>query len=422
LLPRGGLSGGFFDHTATLISTGTSGADNGTVLIAGGFDNDGIPQSAAELYDPARRTFRPTANKMTTTRAWQTATFLAPNLVSALKGQILITGGYAVNSVGALRPLNTAELFNPATNKFTAIPHHMNEARGRHGAILLGNGKVLIFGGFGFPALFLADAEIFDPATETFTPTNSVSCPAAKPSVTSPPGCMVDTAYGQTPILLSNGQVMITGGFTNVRAAELFDPESKTFTASPAIPLASRRGLSAGQDGYTATMLADGKHVLVAGGVAWLAIQQSAELFDASRGSAVGIGLMFSSFAGATATTLPHGRTLFTGGSTGEELGGPTNTAQLFDYSKTSFLCPNGGQPISNPPFPPCSTSLHDQRWFHTATLLPFGAEAGHVVIAGGDVGLPESPTAELFNATNGDTGGEFVTSQSGRLRQCSKV
>ncbi|MBV8454393.1 MAG: hypothetical protein JOZ29_19280 [Deltaproteobacteria bacterium] len=395
---RGRLSGGYFSHTATLIDTGSSGSDNGMVLVAGGFNSIGIPQSAAELYDPAKGTFTPTTSKMMTPRALQTATFLAPDVVSALRGQILITGGYSQNSFGVLRPQNTTELFNPATNKFTALPNSMKEARANHSAILLRSGKVLILGGSGFPSPALADAEIFDPMTKTFTPTNSVPCPAATPNVTSPPGCMLDTAYGQTPILLSNGQVIVTGGFTHVRAVELFDPTSKKFSALAATPLGGRRGLKVDQDGYTATMLADGSHVLVAGGVAWGAIQQSAELFDATHGAVAGIGLMLSSFAAATATTLPDKRILFTGGSAGEKLGSATNSAQLFDYSTTSFLCPDGSRPAPNSFLPPCSSRLHDARWFHTATMLPRGADAGQVLIAGGDIGEPESPTAELFN------------------------
>ena len=70
--------------------------------------------------------FSATANAMTTGCAFAQATFLDPNVVSALKGQIpFITGGLGTNDF----PQNTAELFNPVTNQFTAIANPMKEAR-----------------------------------------------------------------------------------------------------------------------------------------------------------------------------------------------------------------------------------------------------------------------------------------------------
>jgi N-acetylneuraminic acid mutarotase len=388
----GSLSTGFFDHTATLIDTGVSGADNGMVLIAGGFGSSGNPQDAAELYNPASGLFIPTANTMTATRAFATATFLDPNVVSALKGQILITGGYDSNSFAQ----NTAELFNPATNQFTAVSNPMNDRRVLHGAILLQNGKVLIFGGAG-----RADAEIFDPVTQTFTSTNSSTCPAGDTNQSVPAGCMIDDGSGQIPILLSNGQVMITGGFSHVRGVEFFDPSTNLFNVSPATPIASREGLGS-EGGYSVTLLDDGSHVLVAGGASWFATQQAAELYDASKGTVAGLGFTLSSFANATATVLQNNRVLFAGGNAGEQIGEATNSAELFDNPTTSFLCPDGSQPVFNPPSPPCPTTLHDARWFHTSTLMPSGPEAGQVLIAGGDAGPPAIPTAELYNPSNG--------------------
>ena len=108
----------------------------------------------------------------------------------------------------------------------------MNEARAFHGAVLLKNGKVLLFGGRVHFSPGLADAEIFDPATETFTPTNSAACPGATFPANPPAGCMIDTAYGQQGVLLSDGTVMITGGFKSVRGVEFFDPNTNTFNLS----------------------------------------------------------------------------------------------------------------------------------------------------------------------------------------------
>ena len=268
---KGPLIGGAFDHQAVLINAGASGADNGMVLVAGGFDSSGNPQATAMLYNPATGTFSATANSMTATRAFFTATFLDPAVVSAHGGEIFIAGG----DEGGLPTgrIGTAELFDPTTNTFTAISAPMNEGRAFHSAVLLKNGKVLLFGGRVSFNTGLADAEIFDPATETFTPTNSAACPGATFPANPPAGCMIDKAYGQQGVLLSDGTVMITGGFKTVRGVEFFDPNTNTFNLSTtAAPLAYRRGLGMpGPDdgGYTATLLPDGDHVLIAGGAPW---------------------------------------------------------------------------------------------------------------------------------------------------------
>src|SRR5208283_1045512 len=205
---KGPLTGGSFDHQAVLINTGASGADNGMVLVAGGFDSSGNPQNTAMLYNPATGMFTATS-PMTTTRAFFSATFLDPAVVSAHGGEILIAGGDG----GGLPTNNTgtAELFDPTTNTFSAISAPMKEARAFQGAVLLKNGKVLLYGGRVHFNPGLADAEIFDPATETFTPTNSAACPAATFPANPPAGCMIDLAYGQQGVLLSDGTVMITG-------------------------------------------------------------------------------------------------------------------------------------------------------------------------------------------------------------------
>jgi Abnormal spindle-like microcephaly-assoc'd, ASPM-SPD-2-Hydin/Galactose oxidase, central domain len=400
---KGPLTGGFFDHQAVLINTGASGADNGMVLVAGGFDSSGNPQNAAALYNPATGMFTATS-PMTTTRAFFTATFLDPAVVSAHGGEILIAGGDG----GGLPTNNTgtAELFDPTTNTFTAIAAPMKEARAFHGAMLLKNGKVLLYGGRVHFNPGLADAEIFDPATETFTPTNSAACPGATFPANPPAGCMIDLAYGQQGVLLSDGTVMITGGFKSVRGVEFFDPNTNTFNLSAtAAPLAYRRGLGMpGPDGggYTATLLPDGDHVLVAGGAPCYDFLNTAELYDASQASVAGLGFMVSSFAGAASAALPGGRILLTGGASGEQLGGATTSAELFDFPSTSFLCPDGSTPMDNPQMP-CSITMNDERFLHTATLIPSGADAGQVLLAGGDQGSTGgSPTAELFNPAAG--------------------
>jgi hypothetical protein len=84
---------------------------------------------------------------MTTTRANHTATLL-PN------GTVLVAGGYSSSST-----LSSAEIYNPATGTWTATAS-MATARYAHTVTLLPNGSVLVAGGFGSGGS-LSSAEIY---------------------------------------------------------------------------------------------------------------------------------------------------------------------------------------------------------------------------------------------------------------------
>jgi hypothetical protein len=102
----------------------------------------------------------PAQNTLNTGRSGHTSTLL-------LSGQVLVVGGQ--NSGGTA--LASAELYDPATCSFTNLAAALSTARAGHTATRLSDGRVLIVGGTstGAPAGALADAEIFDPATGAFT-------------------------------------------------------------------------------------------------------------------------------------------------------------------------------------------------------------------------------------------------------------
>jgi uncharacterized protein YjbI with pentapeptide repeats len=183
----GGTSGTINNHTATLL---TSGPNSGKVLITGGKGATGNPVNTTLLYDPATNSFSagPTMNDA---REFHTATVLpsGPNA-----GKIVIAGGRKSVS-GVLTALATAELYDPATNSFTAIPGAMTGARFGHTASVF-NGKVLLAGGVG-PS-DLSSAELYDPSAASapyFTPTGSLG-----------------TARTNAVAFPFNGGIMIAGG------------------------------------------------------------------------------------------------------------------------------------------------------------------------------------------------------------------
>src|SRR6266403_1067717 len=116
--------------------------------------------SAQAQHNPG--TFTATGS-LTTARGHDSATLLN-------NGQVLITGG--ASSIGFL---SSAELYNPEIGTFTATGS-MATARFLNTATLLNNGEVLITGGVGNydGPDYLSSAELYNPATGTFTATGSL--------------------------------------------------------------------------------------------------------------------------------------------------------------------------------------------------------------------------------------------------------
>jgi hypothetical protein len=92
----------------------------------------------------------------------------------------------------------------------------MATARYGHKATGLADGTVLVVGGFGVSE-YPANVEIYDPATDTFSPTGSLA--TARNS---------HTATG-----LDDGTVLVVGGFNQttgaLASAEIYDPATGTW-------------------------------------------------------------------------------------------------------------------------------------------------------------------------------------------------
>jgi hypothetical protein len=84
-------------------------------------------------------------------------------------GTVLIAGGQG--SSGAI--LASAEIYNPATGTFSSAGS-LNSARSEHVAGTLADGKVLVAGGFETANAITSTAEIYDPATGKFSAAGSM--------------------------------------------------------------------------------------------------------------------------------------------------------------------------------------------------------------------------------------------------------
>jgi hypothetical protein len=110
---------------------------SGMVLMAGGEDVNEISTSKAELYNPATGKYTATGN-MPSNRQEQAAVLLP-------SGSVLVVGGNNVTANNTT-PLASCATYNPATGKWAAAST-MNNARADHTATLLHNGRVLATGG-----------------------------------------------------------------------------------------------------------------------------------------------------------------------------------------------------------------------------------------------------------------------------------
>lgn len=348
-------------HTATLLS-------NGKVLIAGGVEA-GADGAVAELFDSRTASFSITGS-MNTARLGATATVLAD-------GRVLFTGGSdqpagCIDQGGFLRILNTAEIYDPTTETFRTTGS-MVVPRVSHTATLLGDGQVLITGGIdrhGGGGGAVADAELYDPATGTFS---SIG------------GLHTDRAQ-HTATLLGNGDVLIAGGWNGHRAdaaddppwdplfAELYKPASHAFVVTST--------MSTTRIGHTAVRLADGR-ILMLGGVPKLqnideqpADPEYAEFYDSVANSFSPLAGFRRSRQGYTATLLSIGKVLLVGG---QELGTSSRTAELLNVVRDSSVV---------------TGELVAARSNHTATLLL----DGRVLVTGGtDSNGNVLATAELY-------------------------
>jgi hypothetical protein len=213
------------------------GPNAGKVLIAGGFDANG-PTTTVDLYDPTMESFAPGAYPMSAPRS-------VAVVVRLNDGRVLFTGGEA-GAPGSPKPLATADLYDPATGRFT--PLSMTSTRASHSAVVLPDGKVLVAGGQDDHFNPLATAELFDPATNTFAPA-SMNLPAAR------------TYVGAA--LLPSGKALLAGGFSmggDATHGEIYDPMTSVFSLT-ASPLSQARAIP------SVTRLNDGR-VLIAGGQA----------------------------------------------------------------------------------------------------------------------------------------------------------
>jgi WD40 repeat protein len=314
--------------------------------------------TAAELYDPATGTFSPTGS-LSVTRGAATATLLRD-------GRVLVAGGYNCASAGQDGTWASAELYDPATGVFSPTGS-LTAPRSQHSATLLADGRVLIAGGLTGSSASTGGITLValrTVATDSFLASAEIYDPAT--GTFQATGSMTSPHRGHTATLLEDGRVLVVGNggesSPSGKIADLYDPATGTFTRTGS--------MKAGRWLHTATLLPDG-HVLVLGGrTPQDSVRAAAELYDPRSGRFSSTGAMSEGRQQHTATLLNDGRVLITGGywSNGQD-SRVLSSAELYD--------PRTGRSTS-------IGSMGNPREGHLATLL----QDGRVLILGGaDIG-----------------------------------
>ncbi|MCL4235483.1 MAG: hypothetical protein KJ042_13300 [Deltaproteobacteria bacterium] len=343
--------------------------EDGRLLLTGGIGFGG-PLDSAEIFDPATGEFSLLSDRMAKTRFGHAATLLAD-------GRVLVTGGY---EEGFAQILDSAEIFDPGTGTFRLLKADMIHGRALHTATLLPDGTVLIVGGTD-GTLGFEFAEIFDPVTETFT--------AVADTMTTP-------RFAHTATLMtgpSTGRVLIAGGldgFATADTATWYTTATEDFGRFVTVPDDEEDPMARGRMYHSGTLLGDGS-VVFAGGFSGETSAgdpiDSIEVFDPTTGEFSEAATLAHARSGHQAALDADGRVVIVGGidpvleiletseiydpANGQVLPGPTlnvaRTVAQLSVLADGSLFITGGN-ASSDPFLPAPLS--------TAEILEPGASA----------------------------------------------
>jgi hypothetical protein len=203
---------------------------DGVLIVGGGSELRATAASTTEVFDPETHRWRPGPPL---THARRDA-----EVVQLGDGRLMAIGG----SDGPTRT-GTPYIELLQGESWVEGPP-MADARIGHTAVVLKDGRVLVVGGQSRPDAYLVSAEVYDPASNAWSPVAD----------------MKESRSFHHTRLLHDGRVIVIGGGTDSSATdgvEIFDPGSGTWSA------AAR--LKEPRWGFASAVLPDGR-VLVAGG------------------------------------------------------------------------------------------------------------------------------------------------------------
>jgi N-acetylneuraminic acid mutarotase len=334
------------NHSATLLA-------DGRVLVLG-TDIDIVAGMTGEIYDPSTGRWSTTARATAIPSEGFTVTPLS-------SGIVLVVG-------------RGAQLYDPTSDRWSPAGT-MATSRTEHIATRLPDGRVLVAGGGGGLEIYNPDSNSWSLAGRPQTDDRPRDGGGSLPAYLDPGGAFTGTGF--TATLLRNGRVLFIGGCTS--KAAVFNPSTSAWSAASSL----RRGYYADytvrdcDEGYTTTLLPNGK-VLAAGGyLVNAAAFPPPEVYDPDTNQWSPAGSMLHRRRGHTATLLQNGLVLVAGGYTGGYDTAITASAELYDPASNRWSA---------------TESMAVARTVHSATLL----RNGKVLVVGGYF-LDSLRSAELY-------------------------
>jgi hypothetical protein len=213
-LPRTSVWSALPDLHAGRSSAASVGLPDGRTMLIGGLC-DGSQPLASVLVLAADDSGWSDLPPLTGTRTnISLATALLPD------GKVLVAGGKS--GLAANTSLQSAELWDPATQKWTALPPMAHERSGP-AMCVLPSGRVAVLGGAGTDGYIRKDGEVFDPVKREWEPL----------------GAETASTHGNVSAVSVAGGLLAVGGTTR---PELYDEESRRWFRLPHTMVEPRSG------------------------------------------------------------------------------------------------------------------------------------------------------------------------------------
>jgi len=360
---------------------------SGLLLLAacGGDDgptDPGVGGGGGGPWDPPTADAARATGSLTVARNQHTATLLPD-------GRVLITGGFDGSA-----KLASCEIYDPEAETWS-LTASLSVARVLHTATLLEDGRVLVVGGSNPNSRSLKTFEIYDPATGTWTEVEPYTPPDDQGSE------LLYPRYAHAATVLTDGNVLVTGGFDSFltsglggdyeKTCELFRPAFGEFDwpePSNVCRMQDRRYC------HSSTLLLDGR-VLLAGGFNNEGNYLTAvEIYDAAQDTCIAAAPMATPRMWHGTFLLDDGRVLVAGGK--NAMNGFMNTCEIYDPAADSWSAAPGMRDLRNRP---AFAYLHDGRLVAAGNIFTHSSE---ICIPGGTWTLHHDLLAQrhLFTMT----------------------